>query len=92
MVFRVFVEKKKELANEAKALLNEANNLLGIANLKDVRVINRYDVENITEEQTAFFDGVKITYTAIININCIRYSPIILMSLLVRYKTKNPSK
>ena len=50
MVFRVFVEKKKELANEAKGLLSEANNLLGISNLKDVRVINRYDAENITEE------------------------------------------
>ncbi len=50
MVFRVFVEKKKELANEAKGLLAEANNLLGISNLKDVRVINRYDAENITEE------------------------------------------
>ena len=50
MVFRVFVEKKKELANEAKALLGEANNLLGISALKDVRVINRYDAENITPE------------------------------------------
>ncbi|MBR6765996.1 MAG: phosphoribosylformylglycinamidine synthase, partial [Clostridia bacterium] len=50
MVFRVFVEKKKELANEAKALVNEANNLLGISSLKDVRVINRYDAENISEE------------------------------------------
>ena len=58
MVFRVFVEKKKELANEAKALLSEANNLLGIVNLKDVRVINRYDAENITEE---LFDYAKKT-------------------------------
>ena len=50
MVYRIFVEKKKELANEAKALLNDANTLLGISALKDVRVINRYDAENITEE------------------------------------------
>lgn len=50
MVYRIFVEKKKELANEAKALLNDAKNLLGIKNLEDVRVINRYDAENITEE------------------------------------------
>ena len=50
MVFRVFVEKKKELANEAKALLSEANNLLGISALKDVRIINRYDAENITAD------------------------------------------
>ena len=50
MVYRIFVEKKKELANEAKALLNDANTLLGITSLKDVRIINRYDAENITEE------------------------------------------
>lgn len=50
MVYRIFVEKKKDLANEAKALLGDAKNLLGIKNLTDVRVINRYDAENITKE------------------------------------------
>ncbi len=50
MVYRIFVEKKKELANEAKALCNDAKNLLGIKKLENVRVINRYDAENITEE------------------------------------------
>ncbi len=50
MVYRVYVEKKKELANEAKGLLNEAKNLLGITNLTDVRIFNRYDAENITED------------------------------------------
>ena len=58
MVYRVFVEKKKELANEAKALLNDARNLLGIEALEDVRVINRYDAENITQE---LFDYAKET-------------------------------
>ncbi len=50
MVYRVYVEKKKELANEAKGLLSEAKNLLGITNLTGVRIFNRYDAENITEE------------------------------------------
>jgi len=50
MVYRVFVEKKKELANEAKALRYDIRHLLYIKNLEDVRVINRYDAENITEE------------------------------------------
>ncbi|MBR5779307.1 MAG: phosphoribosylformylglycinamidine synthase, partial [Clostridia bacterium] len=50
MVYRVFVEKKKELAFEAKALLSDARTLLGITNLTDVRLLNRYDAENITEE------------------------------------------
>ena len=50
MVYRIYVEKKKELAHEAKALLSEAQNFLGVKSLTDVRVINRYDVENITKE------------------------------------------
>ena len=51
MVYRVYVEKKKELANEAKALLSDARNLLGINELTDVRILNRYDAENIEEIQ-----------------------------------------
>ena len=50
MVYRIFVEKKEELANEAKALYNDCVNLLGIDTLEKVRVLNRYDVENISEE------------------------------------------
>ena len=56
MVYRVFVEKKQELAGEAKALLSDARTLLGITALEDVRVLNRYDAENITEE---LFDYAK---------------------------------
>ncbi len=50
MVYRVFVEKKEELAFEAKALYSEATGLLGIQGLTKVRLFNRYDAENITEE------------------------------------------
>ncbi|MBO5797516.1 MAG: phosphoribosylformylglycinamidine synthase, partial [Clostridia bacterium] len=50
MVYRIFVEKKKELAGEARALLSDVRTLLGIEALTDVRVLNRYDAENITEE------------------------------------------
>ncbi len=50
MVYRVFVEKKTELANEAKALLNDVRNLLGITALENVRLLNCYDAENITKE------------------------------------------
>ncbi len=50
MVYRVYAEKKKELANEAKALLNDARKLLSIKTLEDVRILNRYDVENCSEE------------------------------------------
>ena len=50
MVYRIFVEKKEELAGEAKSLLSDAKNLLGIEKLENVRVLNRYDAENITQE------------------------------------------
>ena len=50
MVYRIYVEKRPELANEAAALLNDARTLLGIESLKKVRIINRYDAENIDAE------------------------------------------
>lgn len=50
MVYRVFVEKKPELANDAISLLNEARELPGVKHLENVRILNRYDVENITPE------------------------------------------
>ncbi len=57
MVYRVFVEKKPGLANEAKALHSELKNLLGIESLENVRVFNRYDVENIDAELFAYAKG-----------------------------------
>ncbi|MBE6933487.1 MAG: phosphoribosylformylglycinamidine synthase [Ruminococcaceae bacterium] len=50
MVYRIFVEKKEALASEAKSLFHDAVNLLGIHSLEKVRVLNRYDAENITQE------------------------------------------
>ena len=50
MVYRVFVEKKPGLDNEARALLNDARNLLGISALEQVRVLNRYDAQCISKE------------------------------------------
>ena len=50
MVYRVYVEKKKGLENEANALYSEIKTFLGIKNIEKVRIMNRYDVENITKE------------------------------------------
>ena len=50
MVYRVFVEKKEGLDNEARGLLSEARNLLGMETLEKVRLFNRYDAENISKE------------------------------------------
>ena len=50
MVYRIFVEKKQGFSHEADALKKEAVETLGIASLKRVRILNRYDAENISEE------------------------------------------
>jgi len=50
LVYRVYVEKRQGLDNEAKDLFAELKGLLGISGLKNVRILNRYDVEDISEE------------------------------------------
>ena len=54
MVFRVFVEKKPELAAEARALYADITGMLGVKGIEKVRVINRYDVEGVDEELFAY--------------------------------------
>ena len=50
MVYRIYVEKKPGLDNEARALLSDARTLLGVRGLEKVRLFNRYDAENIDAE------------------------------------------
>ncbi|MBQ8086863.1 MAG: phosphoribosylformylglycinamidine synthase, partial [Clostridia bacterium] len=50
MVYRVFVEKRAELANEAQALLADLRDFLGIRALTGLRIANRYDAEGISPE------------------------------------------
>lgn len=50
MVYRIYVEKKPELANEAAGIYSDLSLLLGIKGLTGVRLLNRYDVENVSEE------------------------------------------
>ena len=57
MVYRIYVEKKDGLANEASALKQDIISFLGIS-LENVRILNRYDVENIDEN---LFDYAKKT-------------------------------
>lgn len=49
-VKRVYVEKKPEFAVQAKELRQEVENYLGIKTITNVRVLNRYDIENLSEE------------------------------------------
>ena len=49
MVYRVYVEKKAGQTHEADSLLKEIKDFLQISELESVRVLNRYDAENIEE-------------------------------------------
>ncbi|MEE1327018.1 MAG: phosphoribosylformylglycinamidine synthase, partial [Oscillospiraceae bacterium] len=49
MVYRVYVEKKEGQRHEASGLLREIKDFLQIENLTTLRVLNRYDAENIEE-------------------------------------------
>ncbi len=50
MVYRVYVEKKSGLAHEADSLRYEIRHLLQIRSLERVRILNRYDVDNIAKD------------------------------------------
>lgn len=49
-VRRVYVEKKPDFAVQAKELKHEISSYLGIKDVTGVRVLIRYDVENISDE------------------------------------------
>ncbi len=49
-VFRVYVEKKKGFDIEAQRMKNELKQFLNIKSVKNVRILNRYDVEHVTKE------------------------------------------
>ena len=67
-VFRIYVEKKPEFAVEAKSVMNDVQTALRL-NLNSVRILNRYDADNLSEEDfemsvnTVFSEpAVDVTY------------------------------
>ena len=61
MVYRVYVEKKPGQTHEASSLLREIQEFLQIENLTSLRVLNRYDAENI--EETLFSYAVNTVFS-----------------------------
>ncbi|MCE5188317.1 MAG: phosphoribosylformylglycinamidine synthase [Eubacteriales bacterium] len=47
MVDRLYVEKKAAFSQEAKALLSDIRDVLGIKSATGLRILNRYDVEHV---------------------------------------------
>jgi len=56
MVYRVYVEKREEVAVEAASLASDIRTLLQIKSLTGLRLLNRYDVEKL--EETVFQQSV----------------------------------
>ena len=52
-VFRCYVEKKPGFDGAAQALRRELTEVLGVAGLTGVRILNRYDVEGVSPETYA---------------------------------------
>ena len=61
MVYRVYVEKKPGQTHEASALLKEVQTFLQIKGLSSVRLLNRYDAENL--EQKLFEYAVNTVFS-----------------------------
>ncbi|HNX64638.1 MAG TPA: phosphoribosylformylglycinamidine synthase [Oscillospiraceae bacterium] len=49
-VYRIFVEKKSAYAVEAQSVLSDLRTALRLENVENVRILNRYDAEGLTEE------------------------------------------
>jgi len=47
IMFRIYVERQKGFENEARRILSDVKNFLGISSVKSVRYLNRYDIENV---------------------------------------------
>ena len=50
-VKRIFVEKKPGYDIEAKSMYRDLKENLGIKGLEKVRIVNRYDIQGITDEE-----------------------------------------
>ena len=53
MVTRVFVEKKQGFNIEAQQMQADLQGNLGVQGLEEVRILNRYDVSGLSQEQFA---------------------------------------
>jgi len=60
-VKRIFVEKKDGFNNEALNLLNEFKTYLRIKNIKELKILHRYDVEGI--DDNTFEQAAKIVFS-----------------------------
>ncbi len=66
-VRRIFAEKKKDFAGAANDLAHELRSYLGLKELTDMRILIRYDIENLSDEvyeisKTTVFSEPQVDY------------------------------
>lgn len=52
-MFRIYVERKAGFRNEAARMYSDITGFLGISAVCEVRYLNRYDIENVTDKVAA---------------------------------------
>ena len=68
MVYRVYVEKKEGQTHEASGLMKEIRDFLQIHTLASLRVLNRYDVENIDQALFTYAVGTVFSEPQVDNV------------------------
>ena len=61
MVYRIYVEKKDGFDHEARALFSDVTEILGVQGVERIRILNRYDAEDISAE--LFSECVKTVFS-----------------------------
>ena len=69
MVYRVYVEKKQGQTVDADSLLKEVKEFLQISGLKSVRVLNRYDAENLEKNLFDYAVGTVFSEPQVDNVS-----------------------
>ncbi len=58
---RIYVEKRPEMRDEEKSLLNKAGEIYGLSGLKNIRILKRYDCQYISGRD--FAEAIKKVFT-----------------------------
>ncbi|MDD7429147.1 MAG: phosphoribosylformylglycinamidine synthase, partial [Oscillospiraceae bacterium] len=64
-VYRIYAEKKPEFAVSAKSVLSDLRTALRIEGLQNVRILNRYDAEGLSEEDFRLAMGTVFSEPAV---------------------------
>ena len=80
---RIFVEKKDAFAVEAHGLLSDLRNNLGMKNLTGIRILNRYDVMGVSDEEFAAARKIVLKF-----LKCLQAAVLLLWNIFPDNMTK----